>query len=88
MKGMLDRIEDGCLAVILIEELKKEIILPAAWLPEGSQIHSWFDIELDGQEIRSIALDAETAAAKEDKAEALMRRLKAKRGRSRFKRGE
>lgn len=88
MKGMLDRIEDGCLAVILIEELQKEIVLPAAWLPEGSEVHSWFDIELDGHQIRSIALDAETAAAKEDQAVALMRRLKAKRGKSRFKRGE
>ncbi|HSP21251.1 MAG TPA: DUF3006 domain-containing protein [Planococcus sp. (in: firmicutes)] len=88
MKGMLDRIEDGCLAVILIEELQREIVLPAAWLPEGSRVNSWFDIELDGQEIKSIALDAETAAAKEDKAAGLMRRLKAKRNKSRFKRDE
>lgn len=88
MKGMLDRIEDGGIAVILIEELQKEIVLPAAWLPEGSRINSWFDIELDGQAIKSIALDAATAAVKEDKAAALLNRLRKNQRKSRFKKGE
>ncbi len=86
MKGMLDRIEDGRLAVILLEELHQEITLPVTWLPEGSHVNCWFDIELDGRKIKSIALDAETTASKEHKTTELMERLKAKQNKSRFKR--
>lgn len=86
MKGILDRIEDGRLAVILIEELQQEITLPIAFLPEGSRVNSWFDIELEGQEIKSIALDAEATEVKRDKASKLMKRLKMKQRKSRFKR--
>lgn len=83
---MLDRIEDGRLAVILIEELQQEVALPIAWLPEGSHVNSWFDIELDGRGIKAITLDMETTAIKKDKLARLMKRLKAKQSKSRFKR--
>ncbi len=86
MKGMLDRIEDGQFAVILIEGLQKEVTLPVSWLPEGSHVNSWFNIELEGEKITSIALDTETTAVQADKAFELMGRLKAKQRKSRFKR--
>lgn len=86
MKGILDRIVDGRYAVILIEEAQREIVLPADCLPEGSEIHSWFDIELDGEEVKSISRDVETEAAKEQQVDALMEKLRAKKGGSRFKR--
>lgn len=86
MKGMLDRIEDGRYAVILIDEEKREVILPADCLPEGSEIHSWFDIELDGEEVKSISRNVEAEAAKEQRVDALMEKLRAKKRGSRFKR--
>lgn len=86
MKGILDRIEDGRYAVILIEEEKREVVLPADCLPEGSEIHSWFDIELDGEEIKSISRNVEAEAAKEQRVDALMEKLRAKKRGSRFKR--
>ncbi|KOF11104.1 hypothetical protein AC739_06875 [Planococcus glaciei] len=86
MKGTLDRIEDGHLAVILLEEAEQEIILPIRHLPEGSRVNSWFEIELNGEEIVSIALDEETAEAKENEAQELMQKLRSRRRGSRFKR--
>lgn len=86
MKGILDRIEDGRYAVILIEEVQQEVVLPVECLPEGSEIHSWFDIELEGEEVKSISPDEETEAVKEQQVDTLMEKLRAKKSRSRFKR--
>lgn len=86
MKGILDRIEDGQHAVILVEDLQREIVIPADCLPSGSKVHSWFDIVWEDEEIKSISLEAETAAAKEEQVEGLMQKLKEKQSGSRFKR--
>ena len=86
MRGTLDRIEKGYLAVILLEEERQEIILPIRHLPEGSRVNSWFEIVMDGEDIISIALDEETAEAKESEAQDLMQKLRSKRRGSRFKR--
>lgn len=85
MKGMLNRIEDGW-AVILIEEEQKELLLPVSHLPEGSEVNSWFEIELDGDKFCSISLDEESRAVKEKEARDLRRRLRRRSGSSRFKR--
>lgn len=85
MKGMLNRIEDGW-AVILIEEEQKELLLPLSQLPEGSQVNSWFDIELEGEDLCSISLDEESRAAKEQEARDLRRKLRRRSRGSRFKR--
>ena len=86
MRGTLNRIEDGRFAVILLEEEQKEIVFPAAHLPEGSQVNSWFEIVLDGEDIISISLDEDSRKAKETEARSLMRKLRRKNGGSRFKR--
>lgn len=86
MKGVLDRMEDGKWAVILLEEVNREIIVPAAELPEGSRIKSWFDIDFDDSGIVSIELDPRSTAIKEQRVEQLMRNLRSRRSGSRFKR--
>ncbi|MDN7246760.1 DUF3006 domain-containing protein [Planococcus shenhongbingii] len=86
MRGTLDRIEDGQLAVILLEEEQREIVLPVQYLPKGSRVHSWFEIVMDGEEIISITLDEETAESKMNEAEDLMQKLRSRRRSSRFKR--
>lgn len=85
MKGILDRIEDGRHAVILVEEEGIELILPANRLPEGSRINSWFTIDAENGQLM-MALDEELSLAKSEQAEELMARLRKKKKGSRFKR--
>lgn len=85
MKGILDRIEDGIYAVILVEEEGVELVLPANRLPEGSRINSWFTIDAENGQL-AIILDEETSLIKRGQAEELMARLRTKKKGSRFKR--
>lgn len=86
MKGVLDRMENGGWAVILLEEVNREMIVPAAELPEGSRINSWFNISFDDNGIASIELDHRSTAIKEQRVGQLMRSLRSRRSGSRFKR--
>lgn len=54
--GVLDRIEDGDKAVILVEELKRELIIPVRNLPEGSSVNTWFQIGVVGEEFEIVRL--------------------------------
>jgi len=85
MKGILDRIEDGSHAVILVEEEGIELVLPANRLPEGSQVNSWFTIDAENGQLR-INLDENLSLAKSGQAEELLARLRTKKKGSRFKR--
>lgn len=85
MRGILDRIEDGSRAVIILEEEGREIILPASRLPEGSDINSWFTIEVENGDL-VILLDEETTQLKEEQAKTLIQKLRRKKSDSRFKR--
>ncbi|MDQ0429789.1 hypothetical protein QOZ98_002617 [Planomicrobium stackebrandtii] len=85
MKGILDRIEDGIHAVILVEDEGLELVLPANCLPEGSRIYSWFTIDAENGQL-AVTLDEETSLMKKRRAEELMARLRTKKKGSRFKR--
>lgn len=85
MKGILDRIEDGRHAIILVEEEGVELVLPANRLPEGSQVNSWFTIDAEDGQL-AVTLDEETSIAKTAQAEELVARLRTKKKGSRFKR--
>lgn len=64
-KGIIDRIEDGQYAVILIDRLQKEFVLPVAELPFGSKEGSIISIELSGSSIRVLSIEEdETIKAK------------------------
>lgn len=85
MKGILDRIEDGIYAVILVEDEGLELVLPANRLPEGSRIYSWFTIDAENGQL-AVTLDEETSLIKSGQAEELVGRLRMKKKGSRFKR--
>ncbi|AQU78104.1 DUF3006 domain-containing protein [Planococcus faecalis] len=85
MKGILDRIEDGRYAVILVEAEKLELILPFDYLPAGSHINSWFTIDAENRQL-SIILDEETSLIKNQQTKELMDRLRMRKKGSRFKR--
>ncbi|MDC3414999.1 DUF3006 domain-containing protein [Aquibacillus sp. 3ASR75-11] len=78
MKGILDRIEDGEKAVILIEEWNKEVIIPKEQLPCGSQLHSWFDLEMKEDHIISITLNQQTTEREQRKTNRLRNKIKSK----------
>ncbi|MFB4168474.1 DUF3006 domain-containing protein [Virgibacillus sp. JSM 102003] len=46
--GVLDRIEDGNQAVILLEELQQELVVPMHMLPLGSRPNTWLQIKMGG----------------------------------------
>lgn len=85
MKGILDRIEDGRHAVILVEDEGVELVLPATCLPEGSRIDSWLTIGAEQGQL-TVTLDEKLSLAKSEQAEELMTRLRTKKKGSRFKR--
>lgn len=86
MRGTLDRIEDGQYAVILLEQLNQEIVLPVERLPAGSGVGSWFGITMESGEVMSITLDEKISSEKEDQASELLQKLKNKSSGSKFKR--
>lgn len=86
MKGVFDRIEDGGIAVILIEEEGWQFTVPVDELPAGSKVHAHFDVTVEDGVVTSIALEEEARISRENETESLLERLRSKKKGSRFKR--
>jgi len=85
MKGVLDRIEDNDMAVILIEEINKELIIPLHELPCSSKESTWFNIEKKGDAFEVISIDSKTTSQEAEKSTDLMKKLQEKRKDSKFR---
>lgn len=85
MRGMLDRLEDNQLAVILIEEINKEIILPIKHLPKGSEEGTWFHIKEMNGSFEIIAIDDERTKKEIQRSKDLLAKLRTKSKGSKFK---
>src|SRR5699024_11477327 len=85
MKGVLDRIEDNDMAVILIEEINKELIIPLHELPSGSKENMWFHIEKKGEMFEVISIDSKTTRQETEKSNELMKKLQEKQKQSKYK---
>jgi hypothetical protein len=85
IKGYLDRIEDNQFAVILVEEIKKELIIPVEELPAGSKVNSYFEISIENEKITSIKLDVKTTQTEQEKVDDMMTMLRSKSKGSKFK---
>jgi hypothetical protein len=88
IKGYLDRIEDNQYAVILVEEMKKEFIIPKEYLPQGSKEDSYFEIIIENEKITSIELDEQTTLSEQEKVDDMMTKLRSKSKGSKFKKNE
>lgn len=88
MKGYLDRIEDNQYAVILVEEMKKEFIIPKEDLPQGSKENSFFEITIENEKITSILLDEQATLSEQEKVDDMMTKLRSKSKGSKFKKNE
>jgi hypothetical protein len=86
MKGYLDRIEDNKFAVILVEEINKEFILPVAELPFGSAVKSYFDLTIENNQITSMKLNEQATMTEQQKVDELVSKLRSKSKGSKFKR--
>jgi hypothetical protein len=85
IKGYLDRIEDNQFAVILVEEIKKELIIPVGELPAGSKVKSYYEISIENEKITSMKLDEQTTQTEQEKVDDLMTKLRSKSKGSKFK---
>jgi hypothetical protein len=85
MKGVLDRIEDNDMAVILIEEISRELIIPLHKLPAGSKEGIWFHIEKKKDKLEVVSIDHEATNRESAKSAALMKKLQKKKKESKFK---
>ncbi|SDJ80530.1 DUF3006 domain-containing protein [Sediminibacillus albus] len=86
MKGVLDRIEDGKHAVILVEGTGREFVVSKELLPKGSSVHDWLEVTIEDNQVTAVKLDKETTKNEQEKSEALINRVRAKSKGSMFKR--
>ncbi|RLL46931.1 DUF3006 domain-containing protein [Oceanobacillus piezotolerans] len=84
MKGILDRFE-GNLAIILIEETKEEIQIKKENLPEGSDVHSYFQLTKEEGTYSIVRLDKDQTEKEQQKSADLMTKLRAKSSGSKWK---
>lgn len=63
-KAVIDRLEDGKWAVLLVGREEFEKIIPVERLPQGARAGSWLKVRLEADEVREIEVDeVETRAA-------------------------
>lgn len=86
LKGVLDRIEDGDMAVILIENLGEQFEVPVCDLPEGSEEGTWFIVDRCDDAFVVVEIDEETTKKEAHKSEDLLAQLRAKSKGSKYKR--
>ncbi|MDE4084884.1 DUF3006 domain-containing protein [Planococcus maritimus] len=86
MRGVLDRFEDGGVAVIIAEQAGREFHVPLRYLPEGSRAGMWFTLSIESGRVVDIEADLTQTNERADKAEELLARLRSKNTGSRFKR--
>ncbi|TKC19445.1 DUF3006 domain-containing protein [Robertmurraya kyonggiensis] len=85
MKAYFDRIEDD-VAVLLIEETKKQFTKPIEQLPAGAVPGAWFEATVIHNEIVEIKLDPSTTYSKKQTTEDLLAKLRGKNKGSKFNR--
>jgi hypothetical protein len=69
----------------LVEEIKKEFIIPKAELPDGSKVHSYFSLSIENDQITAIKLEEQTTRSEQAKVDEMMLKLRSKSGGSKFK---
>ncbi len=79
-----DRIANNDQAVLLVESIQKDILLPTSLLPAGSEPGNWFLIMLQDEEITSIELDEAKTKQMENDIQNRLKRLQSRK-KSRFK---
>ena len=61
-KAVVDRIEDGDLAVVLVGDDEVEHVVSLGQLPPGTESGSWLRVEFDGDQLLWAVLDEDGKA--------------------------
>ncbi|WP_077618200.1 DUF3006 domain-containing protein [Bacillus sinesaloumensis] len=85
MKGYVDRIEDNQHAVILVEEINKEFIIPINKLPADISPGAYVDLTIENETITSIKKNEDETNSQQQKVEDMMSKLRKKSSGSKFK---
>ena len=75
-KAVIDRVEDGDQAVLLVGEDERERIVPVSSLPEKAQAGSWLKVRFEGDELVAVALDLDEAERVKERITDKMARLR------------
>lgn len=76
VKGVLDRIEDGNQAVILIDKVQTALVIPLEDLPKGSEVNTIFRIKERNGQYQIVSIDHETTRRQAQKTAELMEKLR------------
>lgn len=76
MRGILDRIEDGDQAVILIEKIQKALVIPVKDLPKGSKVNTFFRIKESNGNYEVTSIDHWATERKAKESEELLEKLR------------
>ncbi|WP_368654391.1 DUF3006 family protein [Ornithinibacillus sp. 4-3] len=85
MKGFIDRFIGNEKAVILIEELGKEIHLPLSSLPNGCGIGSWVTLAKQNGIYEITEIDHKMTIIQKEKVDHLTKKLEMKKKKSKFR---
>ena len=80
-KAVVDRIEEGSQAVLLVGEEEREFIVPAERLPEGAGAGSWLQVGVEGSELTIRGIDRDEEDAVKQRIEDKLTRLRQRRSR-------
>ena len=58
-KAVIDRIEEGEHAVLLVGEDEREWVIPVGRLPSGAVAGTWLRVRIEGEELVDLSVDAE-----------------------------
>ncbi|MGG0719300.1 DUF3006 domain-containing protein [Robertmurraya massiliosenegalensis] len=84
MKAYIDRFEEN-LAVIIIEEIKKQFTKPIDQLPNGALPGTWLKVTLKDNDIMEMKIDEEETNSTKNSVDNLMAHLRSKKKESKFK---
>ncbi|WP_042146857.1 DUF3006 family protein [Paucisalibacillus sp. EB02] len=74
--GMVDRMENGELAVILVEELESEFVVNTSDIDTKLARDVWVDLIIVGKEIKELTINVEKTQEREKEIKELMKGIK------------
>ncbi len=73
-RAVVDRIEDG-MAVLLVGEKERELVVPLRDLPKGTEPGIWLKVTIEGGKVKQAQVDSETTRQRRARIQEKMGRL-------------
>ena len=75
-KAVIDRVEDGELAVLLVGDAQVERVVAISQLPSGAEPGSWLWVQFEGDQLIAARLDADETEQSRQRIAEKMKRLR------------